>query len=125
MPSLAMLAEGGRKGKGGLRPPAGKPASLTPLPSGVKSSLARGRAPLGAGARLARCRAGRAPRERAVAPAGVPTIGGGMTEALATARHREVLFALIETYIESAEPVGSRSLVRSGRFPLSPATIRN
>ena len=40
-------------------------------------------------------------------------------------RHREVLIALIREYVDSAEPVGSRVLVKR-RFPsLSPATIRN
>lgn len=41
------------------------------------------------------------------------------------ARHRDVLIALIREYIDSAQPVGSRLLVRR-HFPrLSPATIRN
>jgi heat-inducible transcriptional repressor len=40
-------------------------------------------------------------------------------------RHRDVLFAIIREYIDSAEPVGSRVLSRR-HFPnLSPATIRN
>jgi heat-inducible transcriptional repressor len=40
-------------------------------------------------------------------------------------RHREVLIALIREYIDSAEPVGSRSLARRYFKNLSPATIRN
>ncbi|HEU5193843.1 MAG TPA: heat-inducible transcription repressor HrcA, partial [Methylomirabilota bacterium] len=41
------------------------------------------------------------------------------------ARHRDVLIAVIREYIDSAEPVGSRALVKR-HFPhLSPATIRN
>src|SRR5215470_19637675 len=41
------------------------------------------------------------------------------------ARQRDVLIALIREYIDSAEPVGSRALVKR-HFPhLSPATIRN
>jgi len=41
------------------------------------------------------------------------------------ARHRDVLIATIREYIDSAEPVGSRALVKR-HFPhLSPATIRN
>ena len=41
------------------------------------------------------------------------------------ARHRDVLIAIIREYIDSAEPVGSRSLSRR-QFPtLSPATLRN
>jgi heat-inducible transcriptional repressor len=40
-------------------------------------------------------------------------------------RHREVLIALIREYIDSAEPVGSRSLAKRYFKNLSPATIRN
>jgi len=46
-------------------------------------------------------------------------------EPLASERHREILLALIESHIETAEPVGSRTLVRRHAFNLSPATIRN
>lgn len=42
-----------------------------------------------------------------------------------TARQREVLRALVEEYIRSAEPVGSRTLSRMEGFGLSPATLRN
>jgi heat-inducible transcriptional repressor len=41
------------------------------------------------------------------------------------ARHRDVLIATIREYIDSAEPVGSRVLVKRYFPHLSPATIRN
>jgi len=40
-------------------------------------------------------------------------------------REREVLTAIVETFISTGEPVGSRTLSRSNREGLSPATIRN
>jgi heat-inducible transcriptional repressor len=40
-------------------------------------------------------------------------------------REREVLTAIVETYISTGEPVGSRTLARSNREGLSAATIRN
>ena len=40
-------------------------------------------------------------------------------------REREILTAIIETYISTGEPVGSRTLARSNRESLSPASIRN
>ena len=40
-------------------------------------------------------------------------------------RHINVLQAVVEDYIRTGEPVGSRSLSRSARFKLSPATLRN
>ncbi len=40
-------------------------------------------------------------------------------------RAREILTAIVETYIATGEPVGSRTLARSNREGLSPATIRN
>lgn len=42
-----------------------------------------------------------------------------------TDREREVLRVIIQDYISSAEPVGSRSVARKYGFRLSPATIRN
>lgn len=42
-----------------------------------------------------------------------------------SARQIEVLRAVIEEYIHSGEPVGSRTLSRSSHFQLSPATLRN
>ena len=40
-------------------------------------------------------------------------------------REREILTAIVETFIATGEPVGSRSLSRGNREGLSPATIRN
>src|SRR3974390_720143 len=40
-------------------------------------------------------------------------------------REREILTAIVETYISTGEPVGSRTLARSNRQSLSPAAIRN
>ncbi len=40
-------------------------------------------------------------------------------------REREILTALVETFIATGEPVGSRTLARSNQEKLSPATIRN
>ena len=40
-------------------------------------------------------------------------------------REREVLTAIVETFIATGEPVGSRTLSRSNTEGLSPASIRN
>ena len=40
-------------------------------------------------------------------------------------REREILTAIVETFIATGEPVGSRTLARGSREGLSPATIRN
>jgi len=40
-------------------------------------------------------------------------------------REREILTAIVETFITTGEPVGSRILARSNREGLSPASIRN
>jgi len=40
-------------------------------------------------------------------------------------REREILTAIVETFIASGEPVGSRTLARTNREGLSAATIRN
>lgn len=40
-------------------------------------------------------------------------------------RSRRILEAIIEDYIESAEPVGSRAVTRRHQMGLSPATVRN
>ncbi|MBV9573145.1 MAG: heat-inducible transcription repressor HrcA [Acidobacteriales bacterium] len=40
-------------------------------------------------------------------------------------REREILTAIVETFIATGEPVGSRTLARSNREGLSAATIRN
>lgn len=48
-----------------------------------------------------------------------------MPEPLRNQRQREILLALVQTYIETAEPVGSGSLAKRYDFGLSSATIRN
>src|SRR5512133_1076652 len=40
-------------------------------------------------------------------------------------REREILTAIVETYISTGEPVGSRTLARMNREGLSSASIRN
>jgi heat-inducible transcriptional repressor len=40
-------------------------------------------------------------------------------------REREILTAIVETYISTGEPIGSRTLSRQNKDGLSPATIRN
>lgn len=40
-------------------------------------------------------------------------------------REKEILTAIVETFIATGEPVGSRTLARTNREGLSPATIRN
>ena len=40
-------------------------------------------------------------------------------------RQREILTAIVDTYISTGEPVGSRTLARVNAHGLSPATIRN
>jgi len=40
-------------------------------------------------------------------------------------REREILTAIVETYISTGDPVGSRTLSRQNKDGLSPATIRN
>src|ERR1700751_1289149 len=40
-------------------------------------------------------------------------------------RERKILTDIVETFISTGEPVGSRTLARSNREGLSPATIRN
>jgi len=42
-----------------------------------------------------------------------------------TERNRQILEAIIEDYIKTAEPVGSRSVTRRHGLALSPATVRN
>ena len=39
-------------------------------------------------------------------------------------RERRILEAVIQSYVETAEPTGSRSLARRFGFGVSPATIR-
>ena len=40
-------------------------------------------------------------------------------------RKKKILQLIIEDYIETAEPVGSRSIARKYNLGISPATIRN
>ena len=40
-------------------------------------------------------------------------------------RKRQILKAVIESYIENGEPVGSKTLTQQGQIPFSSATIRN
>jgi heat-inducible transcriptional repressor len=40
-------------------------------------------------------------------------------------RAREVLREIVMEYVETGEPISSRSLAKSGQFQLSPATLRN
>lgn len=47
-----------------------------------------------------------------------------MPETLLNQRQKEILLALVQVYIESAEPVGSASLVKRYDFGLSSATVR-
>lgn len=44
---------------------------------------------------------------------------------LLSERKQRILHAVVATYIKTAEPVGSRTIARSYRMELSPATIRN
>ncbi|MEA3369406.1 MAG: heat-inducible transcriptional repressor HrcA [Candidatus Ratteibacteria bacterium] len=48
-----------------------------------------------------------------------------MSEGILTARRKNILNAVVESYIGSARPVGSRALVQRCQYNLSPATIRN
>jgi heat-inducible transcriptional repressor len=48
-----------------------------------------------------------------------------MPVGLTGGREREILTAIVETFIASGEPVGSRTIARASREGLSPATIRN
>lgn len=47
------------------------------------------------------------------------------TEAPLHRRHREILAAIVRAYIETGEPVGSRTVSRGRQDSLSPASIRN
>src|SRR6266436_8011684 len=50
----------------------------------------------------------------------VPAVTAPLTE-----RERAVLEAVIETYVQTAEPAGSRTIAKRHQLGLSPATIRN
>jgi heat-inducible transcriptional repressor len=47
------------------------------------------------------------------------------TDAPLQSRHREILHAIVRAYIETGEPVGSRTLSKLREDSLSPASIRN
>jgi heat-inducible transcriptional repressor len=40
-------------------------------------------------------------------------------------RSRDIFRNIVESYLETGEPVGSRTLSQRGTIPLSPASIRN
>ena len=42
-----------------------------------------------------------------------------------TERQKKILQLVIDDYIETAEPVGSRTIARKYNLGISPATIRN
>jgi heat-inducible transcriptional repressor len=46
-------------------------------------------------------------------------------DALLDERDRKILGALVEEFVETAEPVGSRALTKKYRLDVSPATVRN
>jgi heat-inducible transcriptional repressor len=48
-----------------------------------------------------------------------------MSDEALTERERSVLDAVIQTYVETAEPAGSRTVARRHRLGVSPATVRN
>src|SRR5438046_2554769 len=48
-----------------------------------------------------------------------------MTDAPLNFRYREILTSLVRAYIETGEPVGSRTLSKQRQDTLSPASIRN
>src|SRR5215470_13436257 len=62
-------------------------------------------------------------------PAGAVTDGAPASRQATVAelneRAREVLRLVVESYVETGEPVGSRALTRKITETLSPATIRN
>src|SRR5277367_1024717 len=47
------------------------------------------------------------------------------TDAPLKSRYREILIAVVRAYIETGEPVGSRTISKSREDALSPASIRN
>jgi heat-inducible transcriptional repressor len=51
-------------------------------------------------------------------------VGAGEGESL-TPRERQVLEAVVRTYVDTAEPAGSRSVTRRFDLGVSPATVRN
>src|ERR1700678_800162 len=47
------------------------------------------------------------------------------TDGQLKARYREILIAIVRSYIETGEPVGSRTISKLREDALSPASIRN
>ena len=47
------------------------------------------------------------------------------TDAPLKSRHQEILTSIVRAYIETGEPVGSRTHLQAPRRQLSPASIRN
>jgi heat-inducible transcriptional repressor len=58
-----------------------------------------------------------------IPPGGAPASAASITEL--SERAREVFRRVVESYVETGEPVGSRTLTRKLTETLSPATIRN
>ncbi len=50
----------------------------------------------------------------------IEPVGGELTD-----RERDVLEAVIRTYVDVAEPTGSRTVARKFELGVSPATVRN
>ncbi len=46
-------------------------------------------------------------------------------EGVLSGREQEILRSIVRTYIETGEPLGSRTLSKLPNFSLSPASIRN
>ncbi len=55
-----------------------------------------------------------------MSPENLQTIGQDLSE-----RERQVLEAVVRTYVDSAEPAGSRTLAKKFNLGVSPATVRN
>src|SRR6185369_4783638 len=51
--------------------------------------------------------------------------GSMKTDAPLKSRHQEILSAIVRAYIETGEPVGSRTISKRRSNELSPASIRN
>src|SRR5215472_8956874 len=51
--------------------------------------------------------------------------GSDMTDAPLKSRHQEILNSVVRAYIETGEPVGSRTISKRRSNNLSPASIRN
>ena len=55
-----------------------------------------------------------------MSPEKLQPIGQDLSE-----RERQVLEAVVRTYVDSAEPAGSRTLAKRFDLSVSPATVRN